>query len=265
MESALVRWLKACMLLLAVAGGLSLPLVDILTYPNRLSVLPSLQVDAATYDAIGQSLAATGRVSDIPARQPPGFVVLLALAYSAFGSSWVTAKMVLWFALGITVLAGWLGRRVSGSGAGVVAALLTATAPALRHYVGTIQYEIATAAGVLVLLALATRAVDAGSRANAVLWTVSAGLVGGLLALTREVFVGVLPIVAAWLATRLGFRFGPRLAVACAAVFLLIAAAPVALWSIAQFRAHGQLVVISDKGPRLLRLEITQRRPEPQC
>src|SRR5688572_17683138 len=91
--------LKWLILALAVAGGLSLPLFDITSHAHRISVLPSLQIDAATYDDIGRRLAATGEMTHIPPRQPPGFVSLLVLLYRVVGHSWVAAKLMLWTAL----------------------------------------------------------------------------------------------------------------------------------------------------------------------
>lgn len=249
MEAALATWLKTCAVLLVVTGGLSLPLVDILTHPDSIAVLPSLQVDATTYDALGDSIAVTGDVRDIPARQPPGFVVLLALLYRGFGHSWLNAKLGLWVALvGSTVLAARLAHRVWGSGAGVIAALLTATSPALRHYVGTIQYEVVAALGLLSLLILSVRVVEASRPPVILAVAACAGLAGGLLALTREVFVGVLPLVCLWIGTRLRSRIGFRKALLSSITFLSIAATPIACWSVAQSRAHGQAIFITDKG-----------------
>ena len=227
-----------------------MPLLDILTHRERIAVLPSLQVDATTYDAIAHSLAVTGNVRDIPARQPPGFVVLVALVYWAFGHSWLTAKIVLWTALvASTALAFWLASRVWGSGAGVLAALLTATSPALRHYVGTIQYEVIAALGLLSLLILSVRVVEASRTPAILILAACAGLAGGLLALTREVFVGVFPLVWLWIGTRLRSRIGFHKALLSSITFLAIAATPIACWSVAQSRARGQAIFITDKGP----------------
>ena len=241
-------WLTACVLAFAVGGGLARPILDLTKSPGTISVLPSLQVDAPTYDGIAQSLAATGVFGSIPVRQPPGFVYLLALLYSAFGHSWVHAKILLWIALaGATVASAWLAYRVWGATAGVAAALLTAWSPALRYYAGTIQYELIAAAGLLALLALAIRAVEASRPMSSLLWLLAAAALGGLLALTREVFIGLIPIAGLWIAMRLSSRVGVKTAGLRLTLFLAIAFAPVILWSIAQSQAHGAIVVISDK------------------
>jgi len=232
--------------LAAAAVSLILPLHDITSHADRISILPSLQIDASTYDAIGLSLATTGDAKQIPVRQPPGFVVLLAAVYRVFGHSWLAAKYMIWGALvASTVLAAWVGRRVWGSDAGAVAALLTASSPALRHYAGTIQYEVVTAAGVIAVVALTVRALE-GARTGATLgWAIGAGVSAGLLALTREVFLGVIPLVGVWL--YLSLR--SRRALFCVTIFFVTALAPVAAWSVFQSQTHSQVVLISDKAP----------------
>jgi len=158
--------------------------------------------------------------------------------------------MMLWGALLVaTGLAAWLAHRVWGRGGGAATALLMATSPALRHYVGTIQYELVAAAGLLVVLFLAVRAADSSRTSAMLLAAASAGLAGGFLALTREVFLGVLPIIAAWVALRQWPHAGMRLALASSLAFLLLASVPIAMWSVAQLRTHGETVLISDKGP----------------
>lgn len=239
-----------CALLGLILFGLALPLHDLWSHPDRLSRLTSLQVDAQTYHDLGARLAAHGHWTDIPLRQPPGFVVLLALVYRVFGVSYVSAKLLLWVCLAAaTALAAWLGRRVWGGDAGWGAALLTATAPALRHYASTVQYELVVATQVLALLALVVRAAAARGCGAILAWTAVGGLAAAALALTREVFVGVIPIVAAWLVWRLTSAAGPRRAGGAGLVFLAVAIGPVAGWSAVQSQRLGQVVLLSDKGP----------------
>lgn len=79
----------------AILAGLAVPLVDLWRGTERLSLLGSLQVDAVTYDSIGAAMAESGRWTDIPMRQPPGFVAILALVYTLFGHSLAAAKLML--------------------------------------------------------------------------------------------------------------------------------------------------------------------------
>ncbi len=214
-------------------------------------MLPSLQVDAITYHELATRIAADGSLSHIPARQPPGFVVLLAGLYVITGPSYLAARLTLWICFVVTVgLAAWTARRVWGSGVAATAAALVATAPALRHYVGTVQYEVLVGAWFLALLAGIHASL--GSKRT---WAVYAGVAAsgasaGALTLTREVFIGILPIVALWIAwwpeTLVRAR---RQSVTAALLFLAVAALPIGAWSVQQSARVGQTVIISDKGP----------------
>ena len=70
---------------------------------------------------------------------------MLALVYSVTGPSYVAAKLISWVGLIASVAMCWyLARRVFGETAAALAALLCALSPALRYYVGTVQYEVVT-------------------------------------------------------------------------------------------------------------------------
>ncbi len=242
-----------------IAFGWWLPLADVLTYPTRISVLPSLQIDAPTYDDLGAALAASGRWTDVPPLQPPGFVVMLGLVYHVFGHSLLAAKLMLWLSLLTgTLLSGWLAGRVWGSQAAWVAMGLCATAPALRHYVGTVQYEVLTAAGLVAVLSLAVKAAEASPR-RALAWTAAAGLAGGALTLTREVFIGVVPIIGAWLALARSPGAGAPRRTMLLLVFLAMFAAPVTWWSALQSARQGRTILVTDKGAAALTLGYNPR------
>ncbi|MGH7507486.1 MAG: hypothetical protein ACRELX_17665, partial [Longimicrobiales bacterium] len=141
-----------------------LPLRDVLAYPDRVAVLPNLQADAQTYYELGREVAETGSLRPLPARHPPVWVAVLAAVFAVTGASFVAAKLVLWAAL-LASIAGcaWLARRVYSTAAAWPAALLCASSPALRGYVGTVQYEVFTGALLLLVLVLAARAAEASS------------------------------------------------------------------------------------------------------
>lgn len=242
-------------LLLLITWSLWLPLRDILAYPDRVSVLPNLQTDAAAYHAIASELEATRRLDALPPRHPPGWVALLALVYSVTGPSFVAAKVVSWVALLVSVAAcAYLARRVYGPLAGWIAALLCASSPALRGYVGTVQYEVLTAAGLLVTLVLAVDTVD-GTMQRALYrraaWT---GVAGGLLILTRETFAVIVPLVALWMASRVRPSSGTVAARLVAAIVIALAMAPAVAWSGIQSVRYGGLITISEKGPIVIDL-----------
>ena len=237
-----------------IAFGWWLPLADVLTYPTRISVLPSLQVDAPTYDELGAAIATSGRWTDVPPMQPPGFVVILAVVYRVFGHSLLAAKVLLWLCMvAATLLAGWLTKRVWGTTPAWVAMALTATAPTLRHYVGTLQYEVVAGTGLLAVLGLALKAAE-GSTRRALVWALAAGLAGGALTLIREVFIGVVPIIGLWMAASAWSSAGARRATALLILFALVFAAPVVWWSALQSSKYGRIIVMTDKGTATLAL-----------
>jgi 4-amino-4-deoxy-L-arabinose transferase-like glycosyltransferase len=235
--------------LLAIAYGLTLPLYDLLAYPDRVSVLPNLQADAEAYYSIGRTIATDWNLDAFPIRHPPGWIGLLALVFSIGGASFVAGKLISWVALVATVIGcAWLARRIYGPTAGWIAALVTATSPALRGYVGTVQYEVFTGALLLALVMLAVGVIESSDRdrRRRVLWV---GLAGGALILTRETFAVVVPLVAAWIGHQLGPRTTRRTAVVTALTISGLALAPAIVWSAMQSVRHGSFVTISEKGP----------------
>ncbi len=242
-------------LLALVVWFAALPLRDVLAYPDRVSVLPNLQTDAAAYDAFARDLAASWQVSALPAKHPPGWMVLLASVYSVAGHSYVAGKLVSWAALLVSVaLCGWLALRVYGPTAAAVAAVLCAASPGLRAYVGTLQYEVVTGALFALLLVLSTRVCDATRRGDAVRRAALAGAAGAALVLTRETFVLVVPIAAWWIWRRVGRAVDRRSALLAAGTLLVVATAPPLAWSTLQTVHHERLILISEKGPKAFQL-----------
>lgn len=78
---------------LSIAALFGLSLAFATSFPDRISVLPNLQVDAQTYDAIALDLSNRRSLDAIPPLQPPGFVALLAVVSTPFGHSWITARL----------------------------------------------------------------------------------------------------------------------------------------------------------------------------
>ena len=214
-----------------IGWALALPLRDVLAYPERISVLPNLQTDALTYHRIASDLSRTWSLEALPPRHPPGWVTLLAALYSVAGPSFIAGKLVSWLALlasvaGCAILARriWspapgpdragyarLGgepgpdragyARLSGE-ASWIAAILCASSPALRGYVGTLQYEVVTGAMLLAVLLLTDVTARSQSSRALHLRAVLAGLATGALVLTRETFLIMVPLIALWMAVR---------------------------------------------------------------
>ena len=248
LDKRAARWLVAGI----VGWFLWLPLADVLAFPTRVAVLPNLEADAAAYDAFAWDLARTGRLDTLPTKHPPGWMLVLASVYAIVGHSYVAGKLISWVALVATVALGaWMAHRVYGRRAAVIAAILCASSPGLRAYVGTLQYELVTAGWFMALLASSTRVADAAVAPAAIVRSVVAGVAGAALVLTRETFVPVVMIVAWWIWSRL--RGSPqRLAVVT--VFIATAATPAVIWSIFQTARSDRLILVAEKGPKEFRL-----------
>jgi 4-amino-4-deoxy-L-arabinose transferase-like glycosyltransferase len=231
-----------------VGWFLMLPLHDVLAFPTRVAVLPNLEADAAAYDAFAQSFAASWRIDALPTKHPPGWIVLLAAVYTVAGHSYVAGKLISWAALVLTVvLCARLAGRLYGRGAATIAALLCASSPGLRAYVGTLQYEVVTAALFTLFLVLSARVTEAAAKPAAIGRAVAAGLAGAALALTRETFVPVVMLAAVWVWWRLRKT---RHRAAVVAVFATAAALPPLIWSVAQTVHHERVILIAEKGPK---------------
>ena len=238
-----------------IAAGVWLPLNDVIAYPDRISVLPNLQTDAPAYHAIAVDLATTGSLTALPPRHPPGWVSLLALIYTVTGPSFVAGKLASWLGLVMSVaLCAWLAGRVFGGRAAWIAALVCAWSPALRGYVGTLQYEIVTGTLLMMVLSLAVRTVDAETRRGWYRWAAASGAAGGALIITRESFVVIVPLVALWMAHRIRARATTAAAAGIACATVAIAMAPAVVWSGVQSYRQGTLVTISEKGPLVIEL-----------
>jgi 4-amino-4-deoxy-L-arabinose transferase-like glycosyltransferase len=180
-------------------------------------------------------------------------VTLLAALYTVTGPSFVAGKLVSWLALvAMVLMCAMLARRVYSVAAGWTAALVCATSPAMRGYVGTLQYEVLTGTMLLAVLLLA-EAVTRGRGGAVVYWrAILTGLVAGLLILTRETFLIVTPLVAAWMASRARVHVGTRCAFIAAALLMVTALVPATIWSAVQSLRHGTLITISEKGPMVV-------------
>lgn len=233
---------------------LLLPLTDILRYPDRVSVLPNLETDAAAYDQSARDLARTGALTSLDPKHPPGWIAMLAAVYALVGHSFVAGKMMSWAALVLTVwLCAAIARRVFGGVAAIIAAVLTASSPGLRAYVGTLQYEVVTAALFASFLLLSIRTTEASTPPEATRRAVLAGLAGAVLVLTRETFVLVVPLAAWWIwrtapmGDEVSRRKAWRPTLAIATLLVAVAAAPAVIWSAVQTAQHRRPILISDK------------------
>jgi hypothetical protein len=240
----------AAILLLLIAS----PLPSILASGDRLSQLPSLQVDAAAYDAIAADIVHTGSLGAIPPLQPPGFVTLLSGVYSLPVPSRVAARVALWLCFVACVgLAGLLASMVYRDElAGWAAALLTASSAMLRRYTGTIQYELVAALAVLILIVLAHRFGRAERGAILVRGAVALGVAAGLAVLVREVLSVIVPLLALFVRQRSPAGARPWGSALPGIIVAIVSAAVVLSWIGVQSWRSDRIVPLSDKGPLVL-------------
>lgn len=240
----------------AIASLLMFSLSYVTTFRTRISVLPSLQVDASTYDTIALELANTWSLDAIPPLQPPGFVAFLATIFTAFGHSWIAGRVALWVCLVLaTVSSAFLARAMYRSElAGWFAALLCAASPALRAYAGTLQYELLAAVLLLFIVWASWRITEgrSGDFKRRVIVVASLGAGMGLSILTREVFVAIVPVVGLYLYARLAPAEGPLRAALLTFVCIACASSLPIGWSALQSARMGRVVTVSEKGPLVM-------------
>jgi hypothetical protein len=238
-----------------ILWGLHLPLHDLLTYPDRISVLPNLQADADTYDRAARRLATTWSSDEVPIRVPPGWTTVLALLYAVTGPSFVAGKLLNFAALIVVLLlSAWIARRAFDPASGWAAAVLVAMSPGFRGYVGVLQYEVFTAALLCATLALAIRTSEAAT--PRALWqrALITSLLAGALVITREPFAPAVIVLGFWVALRTRAMAGPRMALAAGATIVALAAVPSLAWSGIQSARKGELVPISNQAPIVVEL-----------
>jgi len=175
---------------------------------------------------------------------PPGWPLVLGMAFKVFGASVVTVKALNFLA---AALGGWLtydlGRRIFDSEvAGRAAVLLLAIYPNHIGYVPVALTEVFYTT--LLLGACWLLIVVQGA------WRfVAAGLVLGLASLVKAQSLAVVPLVffVAWVAgPRTARRFA--LAVVQAASVIVVAALVIAPWSLRNHGIFGEFVPISTNG-----------------
>ncbi len=227
--------IRASLLVGLILWGLHLPLHDLLTYPDRISVLPNLQADADTYDRAARTV--------------------LALLYAVTGPSFVAGKLLNFAALIVVLLlSAWIARRAFDPASGWAAAVLVAMSPGFRGYVGVLQYEVFTAALLCATLALAIRTSEAAT--TRALWqrTLITSLLAGALVITREPFALAVIVLGFWVALRTRAMAGQRMALAAGATIVALAAVPSLAWSGIQSARKGELVPISNQAPIVVEL-----------
>jgi 4-amino-4-deoxy-L-arabinose transferase-like glycosyltransferase len=174
--------------------------------------------------------------------RPPLYPSLLGAAYAVFGVHIGVAQALnVLLGTGVVVLAAMLAHRLGGRTAALVAAGLATVHPALLAGDGVILTEPLA----LLLMLAALLALDRDRYALA-------GLLAGLLVLTRPSAQAYVPVVALYLLfagmRRLGWRAGWKTALRGAVVFGLVAVVTVTPWVIRNQIQFGKPVLVTSNG-----------------
>lgn len=195
---------------------------------------------------------------------PPLYPYFIGAVYAVFGT--LGAVQIAQAALGALLVpaVGGIGRRLGGTRAGTLAAVLCAFYPELVWF--AVHFWSETLFMVLLWWAferlLALDGDASGRPATAAL----AGILWGLAVLTRETTLYFTPLAALWLALR-GRGGSRRTSLSRAAVFLAAALATVAPWTLRNWLVYDAFIPVSTAGglnlwqgnARLTRQEVYDR------
>ena len=229
------RWL-GLIVLLAVAGRLAF----IVLFDDTLSLQTS------GYDTYAVNLIdgrGYTRFDDRAADSdlPPLYPFFLVGVYEVFGRDPIPVALVQTGLDVLTVLlVYWIGRRVAGEAAGLLAAAFYGLYPYLLYQNLTLND---TGLFILLLAAGIAWAYHARDRRD---WRGAAllGALFGLAALTKAFVLLMLPLLALWWWWQIGLRAAIRLALAAGVAAALV----LAPWVIRNVRLHDAFVLISTNG-----------------
>jgi len=210
-------------------------------------VPPRLQwADSEQYEEVGRLLYEHGTYGPQSLRAP-GYPTLIAGIYHLLGPNLIGLRVVEALLSTLAVgLIGWLGSRLFGARAGIVAMALAAFHPMLAFLPST-QYTESTAALVTVLILIAT--FGALQRGGAWRWGV-VGLLLGVQTLIRPNSIAFVPGLG--LACLLLLRRERRGWIAPALIAGLTLVLAVTPWIVRNHSLHGQWFFISTGGGRAL-------------
>lgn len=156
----------------------------------------SLSGDSAGYFEWAQRIAAGDWLGDLPFYQAPLYPYVLAILMKAFGAEIVGIRFVQAFFGAVSIgLIGLATRPLFGSTVALLAALILAVYPPAIFYDGIIQKTSLASLLLCGLLAVLTRL----DRRPQWLYSLSAGLLLGLLTLTRENALLWTPLPLLWI------------------------------------------------------------------
>lgn len=206
-----------------------------------------LRNDEVQYQEIAANVVTTGSFAldgHLTSWRPPLYPAVMASVYWVTGTTdpWVVRGFQILLGLATAVVAFVLARRAFGPDAGLIALGITAFYPSLLFYTNHILTE-----GLFTFLVTAAAGAFAvyltGGRAR---WLAAAGAAAGLAALTRDVFLPVVGLMA--LVVVIIRRREPGRALSHAAVVVGVAIALIAPWTARNMMVHGTFTPIATNG-----------------
>ena len=174
--------------------------------------------------------------------RPPGYAAFVAAVLWLTGDGlgavrWAQALL----SLVVIVAVFDIAQRRFGTGPATVSALLCATSPTLVHYTQTFWSETLVTTG----LCLLVWSFDVLDRNGRTAWAVVTGLVLGLSALTREMYLYFAPLVALCLV--LGPRDQRRRRVRHGALLLGTSCLVLLPWAVRNYQAYGRFELSTNR------------------
>lgn len=234
----------ACAVLLA--GGYALAVGETLRFQDEREYVALARSLASGQGYVLTEYSVAVRPPGL-AYRPPGLPFLLAPVSLLTDGDVVAMRFVGVAALGISVwLAFLLGSRVHSPAAGALAAVGVAGYPLFVFTAATLYPQIPAMALLLGFLESAFRAAHDRTRRGR--WVVTAGLAGGLLALTLPVFALAVPLTVVWLAWSHRRALGRAARYRALAGVLLLAVALACAWTVRNAVVLGAFVPVSTNG-----------------
>ncbi len=199
--------------------------------------------DGKDYDALGWSLAnGSGyEMNHVPyTYRPPGYPMFLAGVYAIFGHSYAVVKILQSAIDALTcVLIVMIGERLFTKRVGLIAGAIASVYPFLIVYTGFVLSEalfVCLSAAFLYLLIRFRESFEWR-------WAVAAGLVLGVMNLTRPVTLLLPAVLFVWLWVELGSK---RRAAALAGFLALWMMVPILPWTLRNYLATHSFILIAD-------------------
>lgn len=199
--------------------------------------------DGKEYDALGLSLASGSGYEQHHAPdtfRPPGYPLFLAAVYALFGHSFAAVKILQsLLGAGTCVMILLLGERLFTRRVGVIAGAIAAVYPFLVVYTGFMLSE-----GLFIFLStIFLFALVRLRETFSLRWVAAAGLMLGLMNLTRPVALLLPALLFCWLWIELGSK---RRAAIIAATLMLWMMVPILPWTVRNYLVTHSFILISD-------------------